>query len=169
MTTTISIDMTEAIRKGIITFEQACELSGIACENALDNAPKAPKAEKPKKAKKAKKAEEPKVEEPKVEEPETIAPVYTKGGAVIQYALNHTIKPANMRRINNAVDKAVKAGFCVSWKRVGGWVYLYHDTKADKKTSKEYKALKLAKGWKFIKGAWVDTDMLANYPDNFSA
>lgn len=161
MTTTISIDMTEAIRKGIITFEQALELSGIACEKSLDNAPKAPKAETPKKAKKA--------EEPKAEEPETIAPVFTKGGAVIQYALNHTIKPANMRRINNAVDKAVKAGFCVSWKRVGGWVYLYHDKKADKKTSKEYKALKLAKGWKFIKGAWVDTDMLANYPDNFSA
>ena len=116
----------------------------------------------PKKAEKKAPATHETADEPK-------GPMYSKGGAVIQYAGNHTLKANHLRRVNNAMKKLVAAGFCVSWKRVGGWLYIYHDRKADKKTSKEYQAMTLPKGWEFIKGAWVDTTMLADYEDNFRA
>lgn len=120
---------------------------------------KAPKAEK------AAKAEEPKPEDPKSEF------AYTSGGAIIQYGDNHTLKANNLRRVNNAIDKLVKAGFCASWKRIGGWVYLYHSKKADGKTMAEFQAVALAKGWEFSKkhNAWIDSTMLADYADNFKA
>ena len=132
-------------------------------------APKAPKG-KTKTAKAPKSTKAPKSEEPKPEEPKSEF-AYTSGGAIIQYADHHTLKANNLRRVNNAIDKLVKAGFCASWKRIGGWVYLYHSKKADGKTQAEFAAVALAKGWEFSKkhNAWIDSTMLADYADNFKA
>ena len=155
--------MTEAIQEGILTFQQACALQGMSIENACAPMEKtAPKRKKSAKKQAKTKAEEPKAEEPKAEEFS-----YTSGGAIIQYAGHHTLKPNNLRRVNNAMEKLVDAGFCVSWKRIGSWLYIYHDRKADKKTAAEYRAVKLAAGWVNIKGAWVDNTMLADYVDSF--
>lgn len=166
-----NINLTEAIRSGILTFEQAMQLQGMAGEVSTTS-PETPKAETPKakkpartakkQGKSAKKQEETKAETPKAEEYS-----YTKGGAIIQYAGKNTLKANHLRRVNNAISRLVEAGFCVSWKRIGGWVYINHDRKADKKTSADFKAATLPNGWVNIKGAWVDTTMLADYADNF--
>lgn len=161
-----TIDLTQAIRDGILTFEQACALQGMSVEVSAD------KPEKPaKKTRKTRKQTAPKQDTPapkqeaKAEEAPEYA--YTKGGAIIQYGAKNTLKANHLRRVNNAIEKLVDAGFCVSWKRVGSWLYIYHDRKADHKTAAEFKAAKLAKGWTMIKGAWVDNTMLAGYEDNF--
>lgn len=163
--TTTSINLIQAIVDGIITPEQALQLQAVADNNAVDQAKtpktKAPKAPKGKKTtKKQTKAEEPKGEYS-----------YTKGGAIIQYAAKNTIRANNLRRINNAMDKLVAAGFCVSWTRIGGWVYIKHQKSADGKTQAEFSAVTLAKGWEFSKkhNAWIDKSMLAAYEDNFKA
>ena len=166
-TTMTNINLTEAIRSGILTFEQALALQGMAAE--VSKAVPGEEIQKPKgaPAPKKPKVEAPKAEEPKAEEPKAYA--YTKGGAIIQYADNHTLKANNLRRVNNAMDKLVKAGFCASWKRIGGWVYLYHSK--DGKTRADFEAVKLAKGWEFSKkhNAWIDKEMLKDYADNFKA
>jgi len=164
------MDFTEAIKANLLTFEQACALNGMAGESAGKPAPKAKKQVKKAKAPKAEKpkAEKPaKVEEPKGEVSEKPEWSYSKGGLIIQYAGKNTLKANHLRRVNYAMAKLVDAGFCVSWKRVGHYVYIFHRKDADHKTAAEYKAVKLPKGWNMVKGAWVDTDMLKDYADNF--
>lgn len=146
-------------------------MAEMAPEVAMDSPKKAPKA--PKKSTKApkapKQAEEPKAEEPKAEE--SVEFSYTSGGAVIQYAGHNTLKANNLRRVNNAIEKLVKLGFCVSWKRIGGWVWINHSKKADGKTAAEFKNAveSLAKGWEVHGSSIVDKNMLADYDDNFKA
>ena len=163
------MDFTDAIKANLLTFEQACALNGLATESAEA----APKPKKQAKKAKAPKAEKPKAEKPaKAEEPKAEVPgkpewSYSKGGLIIQYAGKNTLKANHLRRVNYAMQKLVDAGFCVSWKRVGHYVYIFHRKDADHKTAAEYKAVKLPKGWNMVKGAWVDTDMLKDYADNF--
>ena len=152
------VTMTVAIREGILTFEEACTL--LSLESTADTTTM-PETKTPKRAPKQAKQATPKPEEPKEF-------TYSKGGAVIQYPDNHTLKANNLRRVNNAVKKLTEAGFNVTWKRVGSWMYVYQVGEA-KRPSKEFKAVKLAEGWKSIKGAWVDTTMLADYEDNYKA
>ena len=150
----------DAIKADLLTFAQALDLQGIAIEASASAAPKVPKAPKVE-------APKPKAEVP--DDPEPAEFSYTKGGAVIQYAGHNTLKPNHLRRGKNAIERLVKAGFCVSWKRIGGWVWIDHSKKADGKTSAEFKAALalLPDGWEIHGGSIVDKNMLADYEDNF--
>jgi len=160
------ITMTAAIREGILTFEEACALQGLTSTAEATTMPETGKIEKPAPKKQAKKAT-PKKQAKKAEKPEEPKGFsYSKGGAIIQHPDHHTLKANNLRRVNNAVRKLTEEGFDVTWKRVGSWMYVFQ-TGEEKRPSKEYKAVKLAEGWKNIKGAWVDNTMLADYEDNF--
>lgn len=136
---------------------------------------KADKPKAPKAPRKSVKAEKPETEEPAKAEVPADQPEfkYTSGGAILQYADHNTLKACNLKRVNNAMDRLVKAGFCVSWKRVGGWIHISHSKKADGKTLEEWKDAVnlLTKGWEIHVGKGgahiVDKNMLANYADSF--
>lgn len=150
---------------------------GITEENVVE----AHKAETPKaKAPKAPKAKAPKDETPKAEEPKAEEPKaeysYTKGGAVIQYADHHTLKANHLRRVNNAISRLEEVGFVVAWKRIGGWIHIYHYAKKDNMTRAEFEAALglLPQGWELHYGSKgkvsiVDKNMLADYADSFMA
>lgn len=161
--TTITIDG-HVVTADVATIRALLGLSEMAAE-VQEVAPKKPRGKHAKKQEKAPEKAPEKAEEASKE------PVYTKGGAVIQYADNNTLKANHLRRVNNAMQKLVKLGFCVSWKRIGGWVWINHSKKADGKTAEEFKnAVKeLAKGWEVHGSSIVDKAMLADYEDNFKA
>lgn len=145
-------------------------LLGISEANVVDtHKTETPKAKAPK-APKTPKAEEPKAEEPKAEF------AYTKGGAIIQYADNHTLKANHLRRVNNAISRLEELGFVVAWRRIGGWVHIYHFAKQDKMGKAEFEAALdvLPEGWELHYGSKgkvsiVDKNMLKDYADNFKA
>ena len=166
-TTTIIINGLEV--KGELSAIRA--LLGIAEETSVKgDAPKAPKTPKTPKVKN---------DQPKAEEPQEAPKAefsYTKGGAIIQYADNHTIKANNLRRVNNAIARLEELGFVVAWKRIGGWVHIYHYANKDGMTKADFVAALdiLPEGWEMHYGAKgkvsiVDKNMLKDYADNFKA
>lgn len=151
-----SID--DAIKADALDFATALKLSPLTVETVEKPAPKAPKAvEKPVET----------VEETAEETPVEFS--HTKGGAVIQYEGHNTLKANHLKRVRNAMERLVKAGFCVSWKRIGGWIWINHAKKADGKTKAEFEAALelLPKGWEMHGSSIVDKNMLAEYADNF--
>ena len=57
----------------------------------------------------------------------------------------------------------------MSWKRIGGWIWINHAKKADGKPKAEFEAALelLPKGWEMHGSSIVDKNMLAEYADNF--
>lgn len=127
-------------------------------------APKTPKAPKTEKTPKAKTPKTPKAEKAEKDPSE---PLYTRGGAVVQYPDNHTLTRNQLARVKYAVRKLEAAGFTVTWKRCGDWGYIYQAT--EEKNNKAFQAVKLPKGWEIFKGAWVDKELCKGNADSFKA
>ena len=121
-----NVNLTDAIRKGIITFEQAVELSGMATVVAMEEKPVQPK----------KTAQTAKSEKPR----EKCAQIRAKHDKIL-----------DSKRIERMVDTAVKSahkqGFDCKTSKQGKWVWLYPVDGRGR--TPEFKSVKLAKGWKY--------------------
>lgn len=159
-----TIDLTEAIRNGILTFEQACALQGMTVEVSAESAEKP--AKKPRKTRKtaAKKQDTPAPKQ-EAETPEAPKePVYTKGGLLLQWGDEIAAKGKEKGTITKAYNTLTSAGFEVIRKRCGSWMFLYQP-KENKRPSSEFNAVKLDKGWFPYKGGWAYEDLFADYED----
>lgn len=105
--------MTKAIQDGILTFEEACELQGMAAESSMPKKPK--KAKKAPKKSRAKKAPEPEVKVKVLD-----------NGWEYHTPKNHALTDHQVKRLDNAVLKLWEAGFeKAEWRVEGKWAWIY--------------------------------------------
>lgn len=161
MANSINLNLTDAIRAGVLTFEQAQELVALAGVGVVDTL--APKQETPK----ARKPKAPKQEAPKPETAEETPkePLYSKGGAIIQYPDDNTLTPTQKAAVTREMNKLNKQGFTVTWKRCGDWVSVYQC--GETRDNNGFKKAKSCKGWTFHKGAWVNKELCKGNADSF--
>lgn len=140
-----SIDVEQAYKQGIITFEQALQLCGMGAE--VSEAVQKPEAKTPKakttrkrKARKAKPAPEVKT---------------LKSGWKYHTPDNHALTAHQVKRLDDAVAKVRAAGFeKAEWRVVGKWAWIYPFS-GEKGTgySPAFKAM-VAKVFKGTKWEW---------------
>ena len=113
-TTTTSIDLTAAIRSGILTFEQAEALKGIATTTTTEDKP----APTPKKKSAPKRKVKKSAPKPEVKKSET--------GRVYYTPEKHDLTDHQVKRLDNAVLKLWEAGYDkAEWRVEGTWAWIY--------------------------------------------